>query len=259
MELNGGTPLGGETGRIEEGYSMNYLWMYEIGGIFQSQAEIDAWRKKYADLSIGQSLTNPTAGYQYRPGDMYFVDVYGNPRNSKERYSNIQDSIINTSDRKYVGKTIPGFYYGLNIGANFKGIDLSIFFQGVGDVQKYNAVRSGLEGMGGLANQQTTVLERWTPSNPSNTMPRAVFNNPSNPSRSSTRYVEDAGYLRLKNVQIGYTIPRSFLSKAGFIQNFRLYASGINLFTITDWTGLDPENDGVPITRQFMFGVNATF
>ncbi|HTE23781.1 SusC/RagA family TonB-linked outer membrane protein [Flavitalea sp.] len=259
QKLNGGTPLGGETGRIEEGYSMNYLWMYQVGGVFQSQAEIDAWRSKYADVSIGQSLTNAAAGYQYKPGDMYFTDVYGNPRNSKERYSPFQDSIINTSDRAYVGKTIPGFYYGLNIGANYKGIDISIFFQGVGNVQKYNGVRSGLEGMGGLANQLTTVLDRWTPSNPSSTMPRAVFNNPSNPSRNSTRYVENAGYLRLKNVQIGYTLPRTLLSKAGFIQNLRLYASGINLFTVTEWTGLDPENDGVPITRQFTFGVNATF
>src|SRR4030095_1520980 len=116
------------------------------GGIFQSQAEIDAWRTSHADVSIGQSLTDLNAGYKYKPGDMYFQDVYGNPTNSKERYSLKPDSIVNSNDRTYLGKTIPGFYYGLNLGANYKGIDISIFFQGVGDVQKYNYVRSGGEG-----------------------------------------------------------------------------------------------------------------
>jgi hypothetical protein len=113
--------------------------------------------------------------------------------------------------------------------------------------------------MGGLANQSTTVLERWTPANHSTTMPRAVFNNPSNPSRLSDRYVEDAGYFRLKNLQIGYRFPTSLLSRTGFIQNVRIYGSAVNLFTITDWSGLDPENDGIPITRQFLFGISATF
>jgi hypothetical protein len=90
-------------------------------------------------------------------------------------------------------------------------------------------------------------------------MPRAVFNNPSNPTRFSDRYVEDAGYLRLKNLQIGYALPRTLLGKVGFIQSLRVYASGINLFTVTNWTGLDPENDLIPPTRQFLVGVNASF
>jgi hypothetical protein len=230
-----------------------------VGGIFQTQAEIDAWRAAYADASIGQSKTNPAAGYQYKPGDMYFQDVYGNPKDPKERYSLIPDSVINANDRTYLGKTIPGFFYGFNFGANYSGFDISVFFQGVGDVQKYNGIVAGLEGMGGLANQLTTTLDRWTPNNPSTTMPRAVRNNPSNPSRFSSRYVEDAGYFRLRNLQIGYTLPRTLLDKSGFIQNLRIYGSGVNLFTITNWSGLDPENDNVPITRQFLFGVNASF
>lgn len=259
LKLNGSTPLGGETGRIEEGYPMNYLWMYEVGGIFQSQAEIEAWRARYADVSIGQDPADPSAGYKYQPGDMYFKDVYGNPKNPKERYNPSPDGLINSNDRKYVGKAIPGFYYGLNLGAGYKNIDVSVFFQGVGDVQKYNDLRSGLESMGGLANQLTSVLDRWTPEHSSSTMPRAVFNNASNPTRYSTRFVENAGYLRLKNVQIGYSLPKPLLDKAGFVQNVRLYVSGLNLFTVTQWTGLDPENDAVPIARQFIFGVNATF
>lgn len=256
VKLNEGTPIGGEGGRIEEGYSLFYLWGYKVGGIFQNQGEIDAWRAKYADATIGQTRTS---GYTYRPGDMYFQDVYGNPKNPKERYSSTPDSVINSNDRSYLGKSIPGFYYGFNFAANYKNVDISIFFQGVGDVQKYNYTRSGLEGMGGLANQLTTVLDRWTPTNPSKTMPRAEYNNRTNVSRFSDRYVENAGYLRLRNLQIGYTIPKEILGKTGFIQSLRVYGTGVNLFTVTKWSGLDPETDGIPITRQFLFGVNASF
>jgi hypothetical protein len=259
-KLNRGTPIGDEFGRIEEDFPLFYLWGYEVGGIFQNQAEIDAWRKVYADGNIGQSTTNATAGYTYKPGDMYFRDVYGNPAaGSKERYSKNPDSLINSNDRTYLGKTIPGFFYGLNFGANFSGFDVSVFFQGVGDVQKYNGIRAGLEGMGSLANQLTTTLDRWTPNNPSTTMPRAVYNDPAQNNRISSRFVEDAGYLRLRNVQLGYTLPASILSKTSFIRSIRLYGSGVNLFTVTDWSGLDPETNGVPITRQFLFGINASF
>ncbi|MHA4842797.1 SusC/RagA family TonB-linked outer membrane protein [Flavitalea antarctica] len=260
ISLNGGTPINGEANRVEEGYSMFYLWGYKVGGIFQNQAEIDAWRKNYADASINQSRTNPTAGYQYKPGDMYFQDVYGNPKLPKERYSKTPDSIINANDRTYLGKTIPGFFYGFNFGATYKGFDVNIFFQGVGDVQKYNSTRAGLEGLGGLANQSVTALDRWTTTNPSTSMPRAVYNNPSNPTRFSDRFVEDAGYLRLRNLQVGYSLPKPLLDKTGFIQNIRFFVTGVNLFTITNWTGLDPETDfNTPTTRQFLFGVNATF
>jgi TonB-linked SusC/RagA family outer membrane protein len=250
LKLNLGNPFGDELGRVEEGYSIGYLWGYKVGGIFQSQAEIDEWSKSHTDKNISQP---------YQPGDMYFQDVYGNPRNSKERFSPMPDSVINDNDRTYLGKTIPGYFYGFNIGANYKGFDISIFFQGIGDVQKYNGLRAGLEGMSGLANQLTTVLDRWTPTHPSTTMPRAAFNDPSVSERFSSRFIENAGYLRLKNLQIGYSLPRGLLNKAGFIQNLRIYGSAVNLFTVTDWSGLDPENDLIPPTRQFLFGVNATF
>jgi TonB-linked SusC/RagA family outer membrane protein len=269
LKLNAGTPIGNENGRIEEGYSLFYLWGHKVGGIFQSQAEIDAWRAVYADATIGQTRTE---GYAYKPGDMYFQDVYGNPKHSKERYSNTPDSIINNNDRTYLGKTIPGFYYGFNVGANYMNFDVNLFFQGVGDVQKYNYTRAGLEGMGGLANQLTTVLDRWTPNNPSKTMPRAEYNNRTNVGRFSDRYVENASYLRLRNLQIGYTVPKTLLGKTGFIQSIRIYGTAVNLFTITKWTGLDPEGDAVansssgvaprdnvPVTRQFLFGINASF
>jgi TonB-linked SusC/RagA family outer membrane protein len=267
-KLNGGTPIGGEGGRIEEGYSMFYLWGYKVGGVFQTQEEINEWRQSHTDENIGQVMGDLSQGYQYQPGDMYFQDVYGNPKDPKERYSPIPDSLINGNDRTYLGKTIPGYFYGFSFGADYKGFDLSIFFQGVGDVQRYNYTRAGLEAMGGLANQWATTLNRWTVNNKSTSMPRAVWGDPASSTRFSSRFVEDAGYLRLKNLQIGYSLPKTLLGKLGFIQNFRIYASAVNLFTITNWTGLDPEADSgggvnginvVPPTRQFLFGVNATF
>jgi TonB-dependent starch-binding outer membrane protein SusC len=259
VRLNRGTPFGDEFGRIEEGYPLFYLWGYQVGGIFQTQAEIDAWRAKYADVSIGQTLGDPSAGPQYNPGDMYFTDVYGNPTNPKERYSLTPDNIINSNDRTYLGKTIPGYFYGLTIDANYAGIDVSVFFQGVGDVQKYNFLRSGGEAMSGISNFWSTTLNRWTPSNTSTDIPRAVYNDPYNTLRASSRFVENAGYMRLRNVQVGYTLPQQLMAKTGFVQRFRLYVTGTNLFTATNWSGIDPENDLVPLTRQFLFGVSATF
>jgi TonB-linked SusC/RagA family outer membrane protein len=260
LDLNLDNPFGGNYGRVEEGYSMFYLWGWKMGGIFQNQAEIDAWRKAHADELIGQNIRNPSAGNQYKPGDAYFVDVYGNPRTgTKERFSPAPDSLINNNDRTYLGKTIPGFYYGLNFDANYAGFDISLFFQGVGDVQKYNDLRVGGESSGSIGNQWTTALERWTPSNPSSTIPRAVWNNPTNPDRFSSRFVEDAGYLRLKVLEVGYRLQGGLLGKIGFLQNLRVFGRGINMFTVTKWKGIDPENDYIPPTRQFLFGVNAGF
>jgi TonB-linked SusC/RagA family outer membrane protein len=259
ITLYGGTPLGGETGRIEEGYPMFYLWGYKVGGVFQNSEEIEAWRAKYADLNLGQNPDNPSDGYQYQPGDMYFQDVYGNPTGPKERYDPHPDSLINSNDRTYLGKTIPGYYYGLSINAGFKQFDLTVLFQGVGDVQKYNSVRSGLEAMGGLANQWATTLNRWTDAHPSKDMPRAIYGDPASNGRFSSRFIEDAGYLRLKNIQLGYSLPSGLLKTLGFVHNFRIYVAAVNLFTMTNYTGLDPENDVVPVTRQFLFGLNASF
>jgi hypothetical protein len=211
-------------------------------------------------------------GYKYQPGDMYFQDLYGNPRaGMKEQHGPSPDSVVSSNDRTYLGKTIPGYSYGLSLGAAYKGIDISVLFQGVGDVQRVNGLRAGLESMSGLANQDTKTLGRWTADHPSSTLPRAVYNDPANDARSgslSNQFVEDAGYVRLKNLSIGYALPKTFLSKLGFVDNFRIYVSTLNLFTITKWTGYDPESDSgsgangnniIPTTRQFLVGVKAIF
>ncbi|MGH2563568.1 MAG: SusC/RagA family TonB-linked outer membrane protein, partial [Ginsengibacter sp.] len=111
----------------------------------------------------------------------------------------------------------------------------------------------------GLANSSAKTLDRWTVTNPSISIPRAVYGDPAQANRISDRFVENAGYLRLKNLQVGYSLPAALMKKLDFIKNFRIYVSAINLFTITNYTGYDPENDLVPPTRQFLAGLNLNF
>jgi hypothetical protein len=253
-----GNPIGDEYGRIQEDYPIGYLWGYKVGGIFQSDDEIVNWKDTYSD-GIG---TN-----NQQPGDIYFQDVNGAPA-SGEFLNPVPDSLINNNDRTFLGKTIAGYYYGLNLAFGFKGFDLSIFFQGVGDIQKYNSARAGGEGMASTGNNQwTSTRDRWTIENPSTTMPRAVRNDPNSNNRFSDRFVEDASFLRLKNVQLGYSLPSSMLAKTGAIESVRVFISGTNLLTFTNWTGLDPEtefsdpdnDDVIPLLRQFTVGLSATF
>lgn len=245
-----GTPIGGSYGRIQEGYPIGYLWGYRVGGVFQSAAEIASWKAVNEDR-IG---TN-----DQQPGDMYFADLGSTPEPGQ--FSNpTPDNIINSNDRTYLGKTIAGFYYGLNLGGTYQNFDLSIFFQGVGDIQKYNDARAGGESMSSNGvNQWASTLGRWTTENPSPTMPRAVRSDPNENNRFSSRFVENASFMRLKNVQLGYSLPSSLLAKTKAVQQLRVFVSGTNLATFTSWKGIDPENDFVPPLRQFLFGINATF
>jgi hypothetical protein len=102
-------------------------------------------------------------------------------------------------------------------------------------------------------------MNRWTPDHPSTTMPRAVINDPAGSTRFSDRWIENAGFMRVKNVQLGYTFNKRWLNKLGFIDYLRIYLSSVNLYTFTKWTGYDPENDRNPPARQFLIGVNARF
>ena len=248
LDLADGTALRGIG--LEEGFPIGFIYGYQMGGIFQSQTEIDRWNQENEDL----------VGDDQAPGDIYFRDLFGAPVAGSTNKNPVRDSVINENDQTFLGKTIPGYFYGFTASANWKGLDISIFFQGRGDVQKYNFIRADGEGMGGYGrNQFSSVLNAWTPQNPSNTMPRAVYRDPNANTRFSSRFVENAGYLRLQSLQIGYNLPAKWLNKTRAIQSFRLYVSGINLFTITDWSGLDPENDLFPSTRQFLAGIKATF
>lgn len=258
IKLNEGTPW---AANVREGYSMYFLYGYKTGGIFQNQAEIDAWRLKNTDATVGQSVSNPTAGYQPKPGDAYFLDVNRAPDlKNPSAFNNRPDSIINSNDQTYLGKTIPGFFYGFNVGAAYKGFDLSAQLYGIGDVKRYNDLKAGGESMSSIGiNQLSTVLNRWTPQNPSTTMTRAAFRDPNQNNRVSDRFVESGAFMRLKILQVGYTIPKNILNKTGFVEGVRVYAGAVNLFTITKYTGYDPENDFYPPAKQVMAGININF
>ncbi len=236
LSLFGGTPFGGDTGRVEEGESLFFFIGYKVDGIFQNQAEVDAWLAEYEEPGSLKS-----------PGDIYYKDLNG-------------DGVIDAEDRTKIGSPIPDYYYGFNIDLFYRGFDLSLFFQGVGGIQRINSVRQAGEGMGSDGvNQLTSVLNRWTPENPSTSMPRAVRDDPGNNNRFSDRWVEDADYLRLRNMQLGYTIPPDVADRIGMgNSSLRLFLSGSNLITLTGWTGLDPENDFLPPARTISIGINLT-
>lgn len=248
-KLYNNSPQGSDLARIEVGYPIGYIYGYKTDGIFQTQQEVDAW------LATNSSPGNTG---QLAPGDFIFQDLYGEPTAADGEFayrSEGSDNVVNQLDRTYLGKTIPGYYYGLALGVDYKGFDLGLAFRGVGDVQKVNFERIAGESISnGGANFFTSVQNRWTPTNPSNTFPRAVADDPSGNNRLSDRWVEDADFFRLQNLQLGYTFGDNVLNGFG-ASNFRIYASFSNVFVITPYSGLDPEHDTTPTTMTLGFNI----
>lgn len=242
-------PSGDSYGRIEEGRPINFIYGYKTDGIFQTQEEVDEWLANNSD---------PGYESQKSPGDVKFVDIYGAPTEAdgKDAYRNLNpDGKIDAYDQTCLGKTIPGYFYGFNIGLDYKNWDLSMNFRGVGDVQQINTQGKNSIRAGG-GNLVADYLDRWTETNPSNSIPRAIEGDPSGNNRISDRHVEDAGFLRFQNIQLGYNFKGAVLNKLG-VTNMRCYLSGSNLFVITPYSGLDPEDETTPVT--FMAGVNFSF
>lgn len=239
--------------RIQVGESLNYIYGYKVGGIFQTEDEITAWRQENSD---------PGHESQLAPGDMYFQDINGPalPEDGPDAFLNPNpDGIVNVYDQTFLGKTIPGYFYGASIGLDYKGFDFGLTFRGVGDVQRVNYVKWAGESMGtGGVNSLTTVRNRWTSDNPSATMPRAISGDPSGNTRFSDRWVEDAGFFRLQHAQLGYNFDATHpLIEKIRASNLRLFISASNVFVASPYSGLDPENDSTPTT--LMFGLNLGF
>jgi TonB-linked SusC/RagA family outer membrane protein len=190
-----------------------YGWVVE--GIFQDDAEISRHAKQTAGTAAG---------------DLKFQDTNN-------------DGVIDLKDRQFLGSFIPKFTYALNLGANYKNFDASVFFQGVQGNKIYNATRVITEGMVRFFNAGTQVLNAWTPTNKNTDIPRAISSDPNQNARPSTRFLEDGSYLRLKNVMLGYTIPTSSLQSLtkGVVTNFRIYIAAQNILTFTNYSGFDPE------------------
>lgn len=235
--LNGGEKVWGDRTVCDEGLPLYTFWGYEYEGIFRTQEEIDS------------HLWAEGASVAYKPGDARFRDLNN-------------DGQINEDDKTALGNPFPWLTYGLNLGAEWKGIDLQLFFQGVYGNEIYNALRLRTEGTGNEATLSTTMRDVWSSSNPSGSIPDP-FGNPIN-TENSSRYVESGAYLRLKNVQLGYTLPSVWTEKIRMCR-CRIYVSGSNLLTFTKYTGYDPEVGGgvdygnYPQSRTLMLGVNINF
>ncbi|WP_192579251.1 TonB-dependent receptor [Dyadobacter aurulentus] len=250
LETYKGIPTSG--GTVEQGYSMFYHRAYKVGGVFQSDEEAQQWLSRYEDVNYQRSRVGA--------GDFYFQDRRGAPKNENEFYSEGADGRIDSYDMVYVGKSIPGFFYGINANAGYKSFDFNVQFTGVGDVVKYNNIKAGTFMPTEGDNVTREVYKAWTSENRSATYPRLVFGDPVQNLRRSDFFFESAAYLRLQNVQLGYTIPQ-LSSNAGkkYFQTARIYAGASNAFTLTRYTGLDPENDNYPVPRTFFVGLTAKF
>ncbi|MCK0115281.1 SusC/RagA family TonB-linked outer membrane protein [Gelidibacter sp. F63206] len=250
IDINSNTPLTTGSiglnytlGRIQPGQPINVFYGFVQDGIFQTQEEVN----NHAVQVPGSDPASSTS-----PGDIRFKDL-----NS--------DGVINDNDRTFIGNPNPKFNYSLNNTFSIGDFDLSIFFQGVYGNDIFNANRLYTENMSVTTNQSTEVLNRWNGSGTSNSVPRAVFGDPNNNNRQSTRYIEDGSYLRLKNVNLAYTLPLEKFKNTPF-SSIKLYVSGQNLFTITNYSGFDPEvgpngidNNIYPITKTFTLGATLGF
>ncbi|MER3375153.1 MAG: TonB-dependent receptor [Allomuricauda sp.] len=235
-DLRGSDPVS----RAIVGEPIGSFFGYVTDGIFQSQQEIDA-----------HALQEPGTA----PGDYRYKDLN-------------DDGAITGEDRAILGNGFPDVTYGINFSADYKGFDLSLFFQGVNGVDVFNGLEYlTLNNVGG--NKSAKILDYWTPENTNASIPRLTWDDPNRNSRISDRYVQDASYLRLKTAQLGYSFGSNVLDAIGF-QQLRIYLSGQNLLTFTKYDGLDPEVAGsdlsigvdqgiYPQARLVLLGLNVKF
>ncbi len=218
----------GDVYKTAVGHPLGAFYGYVMEGIYQNQNEINT--------HLFGTVNPPD-----QPGDIRFKDLNGDGR-------------INDNDRTFIGNSIPKLTYGLNLFGGYHRLRVSVFFQGVGGVDKYNDAKQITDYDSRPFNHSVAVLGAWHGEGTSNTIPRSTFND-NGSSKKSSIFVEDASYLRLKNLEIGYSVGPTR----------RLYVSAQNLFTITNYSGLDPESTDIldrgtyPQAMAFLFGISATF
>jgi TonB-linked SusC/RagA family outer membrane protein len=246
-----------ESGRVDGGVNatrtvvgqpIGAFYLYEMDGIFQNDMQI---------------LTSAYQGRGIKPGDVKYKD-------------NVQDGTIDAQDRAFVGSSIPTFTTGLTLSGYYRWLDLSLFFQGAFGQKIYSQVYHDVEGFyRGFGVTQRYYDEHWTGEGSSSTQPRASWSGKQNNARAgTTRFLEDGSYLRLKNIQLGFTLPNT---KRFHIETLRIYVAATNLLTLTGYSGLDPEMtvstnslsegdraNGIdwgtyPVAKCFTVGVNLTF
>ena len=231
---------GQDATRAEVGRELSNFWLIKTDGFFNSQAEIDAY-------SQNGVLIQPNA----QPGDLRFID-----------FNN--DGTINDDDRQFIDGSIPDFEYGLNLSASYKNIDFSMIIQGVVGQKIFNGVGRALN-----FTLQDPTVDHWRPDNLDAEFFRPSVSDPNANRGSNDFFLEDAGYLRLRNVQLGYSLPENTISSIG-MKSLRISLTGQNLFTATEFTGYNPENisfgldrgvntEVFPLAKTVLLGLTANF
>jgi TonB-linked SusC/RagA family outer membrane protein len=219
-----------------EGHPIGSYYGFQSDGLFQSAEEVANHAKQF--------------GGAVSLGDIKYINQDGD------------ESITADKDRIIIGSSIPRYTFSLNLSAAYKGFDISMFFQGVGKANSYRD-GSGVWAFQTGSSALSQHYDRWTPDNPNASYPRLTFNYPNN-EQVSDYWLLNAAYLRMKNLQIGYTLPKKWLKNI-FVDNLRIYASGQNIFTIDNYLdGFDVEspsgNSGFyPMVKTFTFGIDLNF
>jgi TonB-dependent starch-binding outer membrane protein SusC len=244
---------------LRVGDPLGLIYGYVADGIFQNQEEIN---KLNATAPGGVYQASGTA-----PGDIRFRDITGP--------DGVPDGKVTTLDQTVIGNAQPELSGGFTNTLEYKGLSLSaLFTYSVGNDLRWGTQSSTIN-IGTTFNGENklaTILNRWTPQNPSN-QPRVVYGDPNNNARISSFYVYDASYLRLKNLHLSYTLPASLVEKTRFLKNAQVYVTGANLWTLTKYPGANPEtsnlyNDDVstgldnsrfPISKLYSAGIRVGF
>lgn len=229
-----------------EGEPLASFYLIKTDGIFQSDADAAAYVNK-----DGKRIQPDAVA-----GDLKFVDANG-------------DGVINDEDRQYCGSATPKTTFSFSGGFTWKKLSVSAMFQGVGGAQAlYVGKYMALSDVEGNFNRSKEIMNAWSPSNTGSNIPRLSKNDPnSNFSTPSDWYLENASYLRLKNFTVSYDLS-DVIRKCAHLQErnsmMSVYLSGENLFTITNYSGMDPETGGwdalkYPVSRVFSIGVKLTY
>lgn len=233
-----------------DGAKMGEIWGFETVGLFKDQAEIDA---------VDQSYINAN----WYVGDVHYADLNGDGKVDMG-----DNTVDNPGDRKVIGNSTPRYNFGVTLNAEWRGFDCTMFFQGVGKrdimfAENANYFWGFTDGGEWQSTYFTVHQDRWTKDNPNGYLPRAYFNTNKN-QRAQSRYLQNAAYLRFKNLQLGYTIPKSLTDKIRF-QRARVFVNVENLATFTNLSKIiDPEivtesAKVYPLQRTWAFGINLTF
>ncbi|AHF16217.1 SusC/RagA family TonB-linked outer membrane protein [Niabella soli] len=258
-EFSGANPRGeGIINWARIGYPIGGFWLVKTDGLFQSDAEAQAYK------DANGNVIQPKA----KAGDIKYIDFNGDGK------------ITDGDDAQYAGSPFPKLAYGIRGGLDYKGVDLAFFFDGMYGNKIYNYTRARMEQTNEFRNYSTALLNSWTTSNTNTTIPRySLADDNENRKRTSDRWLENGSFFRLKTLEVGYTLPKLWLSKAS-LKKARVFVAADNLFTITKYTGYTPDlgrsngdngddiggvfGNGVdygraPLARSIVLGIQASF